>query len=189
MKALKLLFLLFAVICMVLTCGKTDRNLKGDNLKKGKVKMVTLPFEADFTGTYIYVGPDTLPDHKCGEPLSAWRAIVDCKGTGVPIGELTAHFDFCGDAESHYGNNHAYMFAGGDTLFVACAGQVIDGRLEDHPACVTSYWRDPFTILGGTGQYYGASGSGMTDDYNSDLDPFSHHHWTGTITLVKGRPH
>jgi hypothetical protein len=49
-----------------------------------------------------------------------------------------------------------------------------------------NFAKDPFKILGKTGRFKGASGSGMTDDYNSDLDPYSHHHWKGTITLVKG---
>ncbi|MBP1668794.1 MAG: hypothetical protein H6Q21_1160, partial [Bacteroidetes bacterium] len=47
------------------------------------------------------------------------------------------------------------------------------------------YWRDPFEILGGTGKFKGATGKGTTDDYNSSEDPYSHHHWTGTITLLK----
>ena len=42
--------------------------------------------------------------------------------------------------------------------------------------------------LGGTGRFDGATGGGMSDDYNLDDYPGnSFHHWVGTITLVKGK--
>ena len=78
------------------------------------------------------------------------------------------------------------VFGKGDTLFVTCKGKVIGGKSPDHPEYVTSYWRDDFLILGGTGRFEGATGSGKTDDYNSSEDPYSHHRWKGTITLEKG---
>ena len=63
------------------------------------------------------------------------------------------------------------------------------GRLDDHPEYVTSWWKDPWEITGGTGRFEGATGSGYTDDYNSAIDPYSHHRWTGTITMLKGEGH
>ena len=180
MKTLQKLFLLITVLCLSLSFSNYNRS-------KDIPKTTTVPFKADFTGNYTFAGPDTLPNPKCVDPFTAWRAIVDGKGTGTPLGSFTIHFDFCGDAKSNYGNTYAYMVAAdGDTLFVSCAGRVIDGRLEDHPAYVTSYWRDPFEFLGGTGKFMGATGGGTTDDYNSSEDPNSHHRWTGTITLVNG---
>ncbi len=157
------------------------------NCSKSKcsAKTSTSAFKADFTGNYTYFGPDTLPNQRCTEHLTAWRTIVDGKGTST-FGECTVHFDFCGDAESNYGNVHAWMgFGKGDTLFISCAGRVMEGRLTGHPLYVTSYWKDPFEILGGTGRFIGAKGSGTTDDYNSSEDPNSHHRWTGTITMSK----
>ena len=151
--------------------------------------MVSLPFEVTALGNYVYFGPDTLPVPKCAEPLADWRVIVDGNGSGTPVGDFTIHFDFCGDSLSHYGNNYAYLLTTtGDTLFISCAGQVLDGRLDDHPDFVTSYWKDPFVITGGTGIYEGATGEGMTNDYNSSEDPYSHHHWVGTITMMKQEP-
>jgi len=178
MKTIKQLFLFTAVICLTFSLSDCNR-LKAP-------KMVTEPFEVKFIGNYTFVGPDTLPDAKCVAPYTVWRAIVDGKGTGTPLGTYTVHFDFCGDSLSNYGNVYAYMItADGDTLFVSCTGRVVDGKLDDHPAYVVSYWRDPFEILGGTGKFKGATGKGTTDDYNSSEDPYSHHHWTGTITLLK----
>ena len=179
MKTLKNLFLVTVAFFLTLSF----LNCTGS---KGKPKKVTLPFTADCLGEYTYVGPDTLPNPKCTGTFSAWRAIVDGKGTGTPLGEFTIHFDFCGDTLSNYGNLYAYIItADSDSLFINSSGRVLEGRLAEHPAYVTSYWRDTITILGGTGKYKGATGTLKTDDYNSSEDPNSHHHWKGTITLVK----
>jgi len=178
MKTPKKLLLLSAALCLTLSF----LNCKGPSTPK----TTTVPFKADFVGNYTFAGPDTLPNPKCVEPFTAWRAIVDGKGTGTPLAIFTVHFDFCGDSLSNYGNAYAYMVgADGDTLFVSCAGRVIEGRMDSHPLHVISYWKDPFKIAGGTGKFKGATGEGITDDYNSSEDPNSHHRWTGTITLVE----
>lgn len=143
--------------------------------------MVTVPFKADFIGEYQSVAPD----ESCEAPQFI-RVIVDFEGNGTHLGKFTGNFSFCVDEESNYGPSDSYMVAAnGDILYVSIAGQVIGGREDDHPEYVTSYWRDPFVILGGTGRFEGATGSGMSDDYNSSEDPYSHHHWEGTITLKK----
>jgi len=147
-------------------------------------KTVTLPFTCDYIGNYTSVAVD---EEKCGS-YPEMRVIVDGSGTGTYVGESTIHFDFCCNWETGYygyGKTYAYIEAeDGDILYVTCSGQVIDGKLDDHPDYVTSYWRDPFKILGGTGRFKGATGGGMTDDFNSSEDPYSHHHWKGTINLV-----
>jgi hypothetical protein len=186
MKQLKKLLILTIALCLLISCGRSENTSKSNSLKKGKTEMVTLPFDVTATCDYTYFGPDTLPNPKCTDALSAWRAIVDGKGTGTPVGDFSVHFDFCGDSLSNYGNTEAYMaFSDGDTLFVSGAGRVLDGRLDVHPAFVTSYWKDTYVILGGTGKYEGATGNIITDDYNSSEDPNSHHHWTGTITMAQ----
>ena len=178
MKRLKKILFFTAAICMVFLVFNCNR--------QRAPKMVTLPFKADCTGEYKYIGPDTLPEPKCTGSLSLWRAIVDAKGTGTPMGDFTVHFDFCGDSLSNYGNMYAYILdKNNDTLFINGSGRVFDGRLDEHPAIVTSYWRDTIRFVGGTGKFKGATGSVVGDDYNSSEDPFSHHHWVGTITMAK----
>jgi hypothetical protein len=144
----------------------------------------TVDFDATFTGIYNLVSPDST---LCG-PGPWFHIVVDCEGEGTELGDLTAHFDFCADTNGYYPGARviSYMIAeNGDSLFVECAGQVLTGKLDDHPDFVVEYWRDPFQILGGTGKFEGATGEGMTDDYNSSQDDNSHHHWTGTMTLIK----
>jgi hypothetical protein len=178
MKTRRNLILFTSACCLgllVLTCNRQKAP-----------KTVTVPFTADALGEYKYIGPDTLPNPKCTDSLSVWRAIVDCKGNGTPLGKFTAHFDFCGDAESHYGNTYAYLVAeNGDTVFINASGQVLDGRLDEHPEFVTSYWKDTIIVIGGTGKYHGAKGIIIGDDYNSSEDDNSHHRWTGTLTLIE----
>ena len=81
--------------------------------------------------------------------------------------------------------------ANGDELWLEIPlGFVNNTQPEDgQPEYVTSWWRDPFVITGGTGRFEGATGGGMTDDYNSTEDDNSHHNYTGTITMAKGKGH
>lgn len=149
-------------------------------------QMLTKDFELKATGEYQYVGPDTLPNPKCGPPLDAWRAIVEIKGTSNILGNFTGLLNFCGNDESYYGNCFAYIVSNSaDTLFLNVSGQVLGGKLIEHPKFVTSYWKDTFQIIGGTGKYLNAGGTLISDDYNSAEDHLSHHHWKGTITLME----
>jgi hypothetical protein len=185
MKNLKMSTTLLFVLLTMLSFNSCSY-FSSDTKSEEKSDVVTEPFHAEFIGDYTYVGPDTLASQKCTDSLYVWRAIVDCRGTSNITGDIRVHFDFCGDTNGNYGNTYAYMVDNkNDTLFVSCEGKVIEGRLDEHPAFVSSYWRDDFVITGGTGKYEGASGIGKTDDYNSLEDPNSHHHWSGIVTLNK----
>jgi hypothetical protein len=178
MKKSKDLLMITAVTCLALLVLSCNR--------QKAPRMVTQPFKAEATGEYKYVGPDTFPDAKCTGTLSVWRAIVDARGTATPLGDFTVHFDFCGDSLSNYGNTDAYILdKDGDSLFLDAMGRVYDGRLDEHPAFVTSYWRDTFRFVGGSGKFKGATGLVIGDDYNSSEDPYSHHRWEGTITMAE----
>ncbi len=193
MKIIKQLLFFTACIFVLSTCTNSDAIIDDDalsnSLKKGNDKevFVTVPFKADFLGTYIHAGPD-IEELTGLEPRCEYaRVIVDFEGNGTHLGKFTGNFDFC-VGPFGYGPSDSYMVAAnGDILFVSIAGYVIEGREDDHPEYVVSYWRDPFVILGGTGRFEGATGSGMSDDYNSSLDDNSHHSWRGTITMKKGK--
>ena len=104
------------------------------------------------------------------------------------MGDIKVHFDFCGNEPGYYGNAYGYFVdESNDTLFISgdYGGRVIEGKTEEHPSFITSYWKDDFKLIGGTGKYEDATGKGVTDDYNSSEDPNSHHHWKGTITMKK----
>ncbi|MCY1722227.1 hypothetical protein OU798_17870 [Prolixibacteraceae bacterium Z1-6] len=190
MKMFKLLFFGALSVCLFFACSELGEDYSGDlksgNLgsdKDGDVKMVTVPFNVDYLGTYQPLGD------KCDV-----NVIVDGIGTGTHVGNSTIHFDFCilsnsADGDStYYGNTYAYIVAAnGDTLFVSIEGAVVEPPLDDHPDYVVNYWRDPFKILDGTGRFEGATGGGWSNDYNSTEDNYSHHHWEGTIKMKKGK--
>ncbi|MDX1286321.1 MAG: hypothetical protein R3182_14980 [Draconibacterium sp.] len=198
----KLLFLV-ACIGVIASCEKEGEILQND-LKSaeygadnsGEALKVTLPFKAEFVGTYM---EGTGPNSMCGEWDPArglfWVVVInEGEGNATHLGKFSHHFEFCadfynGDYPGPTGHMEAwFVSANGDTLFVDVAGVVLDGRLDHHPEDVNSYFTDPWTITGGTGRFEGATGSGMTDDYNRDSYPQnSFHHWTGTITMKKGK--
>jgi hypothetical protein len=161
-----------------------------DTRAQNQPHYVTVPFKVDYTGTYLFQGFN--PD-RC----NAVNVVVEGPGSGTHVGTSIIHFDFCGVPANDgtfdflYGDplpSDGYIVAdNGDSLFVTISGRVIVGRADDHPEYVNSYWRDTFRITGGTGRFEDATGIGLSDDYNSDLDPFSHHNWDGTITMKKGK--
>lgn len=198
MKSLiKFSFILFAVL-FISACEKADDTLidNSNELKSAKTEYVTVPFRADFVGTYM---EGTGPNLMCGEwdPANGlfWGVVInEGGGNATHLGKFTHHFEFCcdfynGDYPGPTGHMDAWFIAAnGDTLFVSVSGVVVNGRLDHHPEDVNSYFTDPWLILGGTGRFEGASGSGVTDDYNRDSYPDnSFHHWTGTITMKKGK--
>jgi len=176
MKNLRWFVMLAVAAAFLIGCAKTTVEPKA-------TEDYTIAFIADFLGNYTYAGPNA---ERCGS-FPYIQIVVDGEGFGAPMGNFTVHFEFCCDViTGYYSDTRAFMVAeNGDTLFVACEGQVIDGRMEGHPQFVTSFFRDPFVILGGTGRYEGATGGGFTNDYSSSEDDFSHHHWEGRILLPK----
>jgi hypothetical protein len=192
---------LFFWVCLglVIACSKSDELVKDtpDNELKSAQVMVTLPFEAYFTGEYVGLYHPGDAEFTCESPYKC-RVIVHAAGTASHLGRFTTSFDFCacgpddpdieGPDFQYAGGESCFIAANGDKLYLTTEGSsVVVGRLPEHPYFVTSYWKDKFEITGGTGRFEDATGSGTTDDYNSSLDPYSHHHWTGTITLKKGK--
>lgn len=185
MKALLKIFFFITLISFIVGCDKTDA-LEFDDAsssKKEVTKNVTIGFNLVFTGNYDFAGPDPV----CGDFPPLIRIINTGEGTGTHFGKLTSYFDFCVDVtDSSYPNGHIVAYfedENGDQLFVEVAGFVLPGRLPGMPNYAISYFKDPFEIIGGTGRFEGATGNGMTNDYNSSKDPYSHHHWKGRISL------
>lgn len=190
--------IVIALICMFGSCSDSDQilpQLDEEGFKKSEPKTVTVPFKASFIGTYRESNVE-----EC-DPSFTCKAGVDYVGTGTHLGKFTGSFDFCacgGPNPDHPlgfeyspGEGTVMTAANGDELWLIIPiGYVnVTQPEDDQPEYVVSWWRDPFVILGGTGRFEGATGGGMTDDYNSTEDPNSHHNWTGTITMVKGKDH
>ena len=189
-----------AIVYLFATCSESERilpALEDEGFKKSEPKTVTVPFKSSFIGEYtsVQVPP---PVGECDISFVA-KVGVDYEGTATHLGKFTGSFDFCasGSPNPNHPDGAAYgpamtvmTAANGDELWLSGEGFVNQTQPEDgQPEYVTSWWRDHFEILGGTGRFEGATGGGWTDDYNSSEDPNSHHNWTGTITMIKGKGH
>ena len=190
MKTLFKIFFTMVIIGLVTGCDRSD-DIEFDDAsfsKNGEEKTVTMGFNLVFTGIYDLTAPD-VP--KCGDFPPMINVINNGEGTGTHFGKVISHFDFCVDiTDSSYPNAFEEAWfedENGDKLYVYVEGFVLPGRVPGMPSFANSYFKDPFVITGGTGRFEGATGSGMTNDYNSAKDEFSHHHWTGKITLKKAK--
>lgn len=195
MKTLGKFILALAVIGFFTACNSSaDFDFEDDpSFKHHEDKMVTLGFNVVFTGTY-QAPPDS--EEPCGPGLG--RVHNTGEGTGTHFKKLTSYFDFCvqptvpGGGTYPEGYIEAYFEdTNGDQLFVKVSGEVFVGRVPGMPGYALSYFKDPFTIEGGTGKFTGATGSGYTNDYNyfdkKDGQVHTSHHWQGTITMKKGK--
>lgn len=153
-------------------------------------KMVTLGLNLVFTGNYA------APEHgaECGEGTFPVKNVGT--GTGTHFKRVNSYFEFCVRPTATGGTYpEGYLVAyfedtDGDQLFIDLAGEVIGGRVPGMPSYAISYFKDPFTITGGTGKFEGATGGGMTNDYNfinKEGVQQTSHHWQGKITMKKGK--
>jgi hypothetical protein len=193
MKTLSKIFFLIAVISLVAGCSKIN-DLISDELSGQPIK-VTVPFEANLLGEITTLDSE---NPECIDKGYAYHVIVEASGTATYMGKVSLTFDFCtlgpddpdipGADNKYAGSSSVLVAANGDKLFLYTeGGSVIDGRTDDQPDYVVAYWRDTFTITGGTGKFEGASGKLQMDDFSTNIDTYSHHHWYGKITLVKGK--
>lgn len=180
---LAVLFLGYVIVAVSLKDSKQaeDIPIVSENQVESDVKMVTLPFKAEFAAHYTSNYEDVS---RCGK-LPFTRVIVDGTGTEPNLGKFTVHMDFCIDGGSGiYIDmlNSYFTTAEGDSLFIITWGQVGHPD-ENDPPYYTDKWDDPFEFTGGTGRFEEATGGGMTHCYNSTEDNLSHHTWEGTLTM------
>ncbi len=198
-KKINYVLLLSFLLLLIPGCNNSDEfieEIQDIELKKAKPHKVTVPFKADFLGTYDYESFIFGPGPDVCEDIYSVKVFVDFEGNATHLGKMNGRFEFCAGGPANpdidkpngtYAPSYSYMVAAnGDILYVTISGQVVIGREDDHPEHVVSYFRDEFKIIGGTGRFEGATGGGWSDDYNSSLDGNSHHYWEGTITMLKG---
>lgn len=189
MKTLKRLLFFIAGVGLLIACSKSDHFWGNEPLGRTddpEPVMINIPFKADFITFYTNV----YPEPSCGDnPPWDYRVIVDVDGTATHLGKISGRLEFCCDMSTGIYKDAvgSFVAANGDELFINSWGKVIDGKLPEHPWYVISWWKDPFEFVGGTGRFEGATGGGMTDSFNSSEDDVAHHHWTGTLTLPKGK--
>jgi hypothetical protein len=169
--------------------------LSVNELKSAQPITVTVPFEANLLGEVTNIDTENI---ECIDAGFFVKPTVDASGNATHMGKVSVILSFCaygpddpevpGDDNKYAGSEAVMSAANGDKLFLYLeGGTVIYGRTDAHPDYVIDYWQDKVTITGGTGRFEGATGLLQMDDFSSNIDPYMHHHWTGTITLVKGK--
>lgn len=150
-----------------------------------------IPFKAKFFTRFT---ADRLNEVTCSRPERPSPNFQVGRGTGTHLGKFYTELSFCGGDGGVYSDANGYLeAANGDRLYVKIDdGAVLFNLPEPHPV-YDAYFRDPFDIVGGTGRFEGASGSGMTNSFvnlfdengNFIPDHRTDHEWTGTLKLPK----
>ena len=195
MKLLRLITLLFVFAGLLAGCSKDEVTPNNEELlKSAQPVTVTVPFEAHMLGTPILID---FENSECAQQGNPVHVIAEAEGTATHMGKVHITFDFCAGGQDpditvpHMtvgGGSYVLTAANGDELFLSTkGGAVLFGRTDEHPETVIDYWKYPYTITGGTGNFEGATGEIFTDDYDTSLNEQSVHNWYGEITLVKGK--
>jgi hypothetical protein len=145
--------------------------------KKDDPEFQTKDFVATFFTNLVSIGEDSV---SCAPPRT-FLNVQEGSGSEATVGNFDTRMTFCVDVTTfEYGDTDAVMTAeNGDKLYLDVSGQIF-------PTTKPAYdleFKDPFTIIGGTGKFENATGSGMTESYVNQTTGRTDHVWTGTITL------
>jgi hypothetical protein len=141
-------------------------------------KFKTIPFKAEF----YTVLQSFEEDAGCTAPKNFLNTQSGA-GTATLIRGFSTTLTFCvNPANFEYENvQGSFVAENGDEIFVTGYGQVLP---SDEPGYDLEF-QDPFQIIGGTGRFKGAKGSGMTNSFVNMTTQQTDHVWTGTITVFK----
>lgn len=173
--------LLFVGMVILLSCTKETMNPASDPVT------VTMPFSA------TYKGYNTLTDQNQAGCIPGFNHTVEiADGNGSFVGFSTFHSDYCSNISTLNPGLSFIKAQNGDTVFLAfsgmtCVGLGENGSEADDHINELCCWEIPFTILGGTGAFEGAMGSGTTDDYLCASGGTYNHSWQGTITVRRAQ--
>ena len=162
---------LLKVFCVLLFASLFSCEDKGP-------KTETVDFEADFFTVLVSFEEDA----GCTAPKNFLNT-QQGSGSATLVGNFTTQLTFCvNPATFEYENVQGSLVAeNGDEMFITGEGQVVPTEKEGYDL----EFMDPFTITGGTGQFEGASGSGMTESYVNMTTGQTDHVWTGKLTVKK----
>ncbi|MCG2589571.1 hypothetical protein [Rhodohalobacter sulfatireducens] len=154
---------------------------------------VVAPFKADFfTIDAALEGADPCDGSLYDLPVPTAQ---EGYGQGTHLGRFTTRMTFCvevidwANLTAPYNNLEAtFIAANGDELWTtipAPGGLIIP---SDRPGCRIEF-HDPFEIVGGTGRFEGAGGSGRLDTYqcHDGTRYVNEHYWYGTLILPRAK--
>jgi hypothetical protein len=157
MKTVKRLLFLIAGICLMISCSESDETLMVDDPQGSHLK----------SGKS---GPVTVTVPFKADFIGEYKSVLPDPTCTPPQGvRIIVDFEGTGTHLGKFTGNFNFCadaesyYGPTESYMVAANGDILYVSIE--------------------GQVIG----GREDDHNSSLDPNSHHHWVGTITLVKGK--
>ncbi|HMB94097.1 MAG TPA: hypothetical protein VKP65_24830 [Rhodothermales bacterium] len=153
---------------------------------------VTLPLKA------VFFSDETgfTPDPTCGVAPPYFRVTQEGFGEATHLGRFTFYATFCVDATDvldgmltagesipYFDGFGTLTAANGDELWIELAGEILP---VDDPVFEYQF-SDPFDVVGGTGRFDGASGSGVTNSFVDTDISRTQHEWSGVLTLPRGK--
>jgi hypothetical protein len=137
-----------------------------------------------------------VPDPACGDFPRLLNTQVG-EGVSTRLGRFSIRITFCfdvtdlpddgvlGPGESlPYDNGFGILTAAnGDRLHMEVSGAVLPSSHPDYDF----EFHDPFTFVGGTGRFTGATGQGVTASFVDRSADRTDHEWFGILVLPRGR--
>ncbi|UJH67865.1 hypothetical protein [Allomuricauda sp. SCSIO 65647] len=177
MKTFSIYLIVVSIIIPLCSCEDDDNATR------------PIPFRLEF----FSLGGPIEGDTSCGEPPII---MVGQQGEGVDdplLGNYIFISQFCNNVVTgEYGDHSFFAEEGrsssfayfqtenGDRLNIGpIKGQIIPSTKEGYDLM----FQDSFEIVGGSGRFEGATGSGMTDSFIKLQTGRTDHVWTGTIVL------
>lgn len=152
---------------------------------------VEAPFKAN-----LYTGlAGFAPDPRCGEPPVFLNTQVG-EGEATHLGRFTIEIEFCVDATDLLddgtltGEESAPYFDGIGVLTAANGDElhmeIVEGAVLPSPGTEFDFeFHDPFSFVGGTGRFVGASGEGITNSVVDQAADVTHHDWRGVLRIPR----
>ena len=144
-------------------------------------KKTTHPIELSFYTDLVSLEPDSVT---CQLPMGL-RNKQAGSGSSIKYGGIAVDIAFCMNPDNfEYGNSTGKIVTEtGDEIHIDVSGQVLPTEKEGYDL----EFKDTFRIVGGTGQFEGASGNGITDSYVNMETNRTDHVWRGKIIYVPNK--
>ncbi len=167
-------FLLLSLIVGAITFGCNP-----DDCPEPESEFETKDFNATFHTDLFSLAEDSI---NCGPPRNFLNVQIG-SGSETTVGNFEVRMSFCVDVTTfEYAEALGVLTAtNGDELYLDASGQVVPTTKEGYDL----EFKDPFTIIGGTGKFAGATGNGMTESYVNMTTNRTDHIWKGTLLLKK----
>lgn len=135
------------------------------------------------------------PDERCGDPPVFLNTQVG-EGQATHLGRFAIEITFCvdatdllddgtlteGESAPYFDGIGVLTAADGDELHM----EIAEGAVLPSPGTEFDFeFQDPFSFVGGTGRFMGASGDGMMNSFVDQATSTTYHDWNGLLRFPR----